>query len=64
VRTVEVTAPNRFRLLADHDVRPQAAAAVVASGGRLLQLSDLPSLEMIYTQYFQNQAQGERRHAA
>jgi hypothetical protein len=39
------------------------AAAVVAAGGRLLRLSvEEPSLEAIYTRYFQTHA-GER-HAA
>ena len=48
---------------ADRDVRPEAAAAVVAAGGRLLRLSvEEPSLEAIYTRYFQTHA-GER-HAA
>jgi ABC-2 type transport system ATP-binding protein len=64
VRTVEVLGANRFRLLADSDVRPQAAAAVVAAGGRLYQISDMPSLEMIYSRYFENQAQTGERHAA
>ncbi|HEY6255766.1 MAG TPA: ABC transporter ATP-binding protein [Xanthobacteraceae bacterium] len=64
VRTVEAIGPNRFRLLADSDVRPEAAAAVVAAGGRLYQISDLPSLEMIYTRYFQNQTQTREHHAA
>ena len=52
-----------LRLFADRDVRPEAAAAVVAAGGRLLRLSvEEPSLEAIYTRYFQTHA-GER-HAA
>jgi ABC-2 type transport system ATP-binding protein len=39
--------------LAEHDVRPDAAAAVVAAGGRLMNLSvEEPSLEAIYSQYF------------
>jgi ABC-2 type transport system ATP-binding protein len=63
VRGVETTAPNCFRLLAEGDVRPEAAAAVVNAGGRLLRLSvEEPSLEMIYTRYFQN-FEGAR-HAA
>ena len=42
-------------MLADRDVRPEAAAAVVGAGGRLLRLSvEEPSLEAIYTRYFQN----------
>src|SRR5215472_7168955 len=49
VQQVEPGGPNRLLLLADHDVRPEAAAAVVAAGGRLLRLSvEEPSLEAIY----------------
>jgi ABC-2 type transport system ATP-binding protein len=62
VTAVEQTGADRVRLLADRDVRPEAAAAVVSAGGRLLRLSvEEPSLEMIYTRYFQNQGE---RHAA
>jgi ABC-2 type transport system ATP-binding protein len=65
VRGVETTAPNCFRLLAEGDVRPEAAAAVVNAGGRLLRLSvEEPSLEMIYTRYFQNFSDEGARHAA
>jgi ABC-2 type transport system ATP-binding protein len=65
VRAVETTAANCFRLLAEADVRPEAAAAVVAAGGRLLRLSvEEPSLEMIYTRYFQNVSNEGARHAA
>jgi ABC-2 type transport system ATP-binding protein len=65
VRAVETTRPNCFRLLAEGDVRPEAAAAVVAAGGRLLRLSvEEPSLEMIYTRYFQNLSNEGARHAA
>jgi ABC-2 type transport system ATP-binding protein len=64
VQKVETLAPDRFRLLSQGDVRPEAAAAVVAAGGRLLRLSvEEPSLETIYTRYFQNTREGER-HAA
>jgi ABC-2 type transport system ATP-binding protein len=63
VREVNETAAGRWRMLCDRDLRPEAAVAVVAAGGRLRQLSlDEPSLETIYTRYFQN-AQ-EARHAA
>ena len=62
VTAVEQTGADRVRLLADRDVRPEAAAAVVSAGGRLLRLSvEEPSLEMIYTRYFQDQGE---RHAA
>ena len=56
VRTVEQPAPGRFRLLAEGDMRPQAAAAVVNAGGQLRRLSvEDPSLDAIYNRYFQNQ---------
>ncbi len=55
VRGVEQPGPGRFRMTCDRDLRGEAAAAVVAAGGRLKQLSlDHPSLETIYTRYFQN----------
>jgi ABC-2 type transport system ATP-binding protein len=64
VRGVSETAPGRLRMLCDRDVRPEAAAAVVAAGGRLKNLAlDEPSLETIYTRYFQN-VQEEARNAA
>jgi ABC-2 type transport system ATP-binding protein len=64
VQKVESAGPNRWRLLSDRDVRPEAAAAVVASNGRLLHLSvEEPSLESIYTGYFHDIQDGER-HAA
>jgi ABC-2 type transport system ATP-binding protein len=65
VRGVETTRPDCFRLLAEGDVRPEAAAAVVAAGGRLLRLSvEEPSLEMIYTRYFQSSSSEGVPHAA
>ena len=67
VQQVEPAGANRLRLLATGDVRPEAAAAVVAAGGRLLRLSvEEPSLEAIYTRYFQSPAQAgtEARDAA
>ena len=55
VRSVEEPEPGRFRMVCDSDLRGDAAGAVVAAGGRLKQLSlDRPSLETIYTRYFQN----------
>ena len=63
VRTVEQLARGRWRLTCDRDLRAAVAAEVVAAGAGLTQLSlDHPSLETIYTRYFQN-AQ-EVRHAA
>jgi ABC-2 type transport system ATP-binding protein len=65
VRSVQATGRDCFRLLAEADVRPEAAAAVVAAGGRLLRLSvEEPSLDMIYTRYFQNVSNEGARHAA
>jgi len=56
--------PNRLRLASERDVRPEAAAAVVAAGGRLLRLSvEEPTLEVIYTEYF-HKFQAGGRHAA
>jgi ABC-2 type transport system ATP-binding protein len=63
VRSVEEPAPGRFRMTCDSDLRGEAAGAVVAGGGRLKQLSlDRPSLDTIYTRYFQNSQ--EARNAA
>src|SRR5262249_57229460 len=54
VQQVEPAGANRFRLLAAGDVRPEAAAAVVAAGGRLLRLSvEEPRLEASYSPHFQ-----------
>ena len=64
VTAVEITGTNHLRLLAEHDVRPDAAAAVVAAGGRLMNLSvEEPSLEAIYTRYFQHAASQEKDRA-
>jgi ABC-2 type transport system ATP-binding protein len=64
VRGVSETAPGRLRMLCDRDVRPEAAAAVVMAGGRLKNLAlDEPSLETIYTRYFQS-VEEEARNAA
>jgi len=55
VRQVSEPAPGRFRMVCDRDLRAEAAAEVVAGKGRLKQLSlDRPSLETIYTRYFQS----------
>jgi ABC-2 type transport system ATP-binding protein len=67
VTQVETTTPERFRLTADRDVRPDAARAVVAANGSLRRLSvDEPSLDAIYTRYFKTHAKESRGvlHAA
>ena len=65
VTNVETLAADRFRMTADRDVRPDAARAVVAANGSLRRLSvDVPSLEAIYTRYFQVPPAGGARHAA
>ncbi|HET9716737.1 MAG TPA: ABC transporter ATP-binding protein [Pseudolabrys sp.] len=57
VRTVEQPEPGRWRLGCDRDLRAEAAAEVIAAGARLSRLSlDEPSLETIYTRYFQEVA--------
>jgi ABC-2 type transport system ATP-binding protein len=49
-----------WRVVADRDVRAAAAQRIVAAGGSLTRLAELqPSLEEVYTHYFQ----GERRAA-
>ena len=64
VQKVESLSPTQLLLLADHDVRPEAAAAVVAGGGRLQRLAVAePSLEAIYTRYFHDHPQETVIHA-
>ena len=59
VSTVQ-RAADRYRLTAVRDVRPDAARAVVAADGALTQLAvDTPSLEAIYTRFFQRKARPE-----
>jgi ABC-2 type transport system ATP-binding protein len=54
VKAVDQSGPSRYRLLAERDVRPQAAAVVVNAGGSLRRLSvEEPSLDAIYNHYFQ-----------
>jgi ABC-2 type transport system ATP-binding protein len=54
VSGVEKTGIGKLRLHADRDVRPEAADEVVAMGGRLKYLGvQEPSLEAIYTHYFE-----------
>jgi len=69
VSGVEKSAVGKLRLHADRDVRPEAAAEVVAMQGRLKFLGvQEPSLEAIYTRYFEARSEEgtlERtRHAA
>jgi len=69
VSGVENTGIGKLRLHADRDVRPEAAAEVVAMAGRLKYLGvQEPSLEAIYTRYFEGKPeeamQEGARHAA
>jgi len=67
VTTVQQTGEATYRLTADHDVRAEAARAVVVADGALMRLSvDNPSLDAIYTRFFEKQtgANGEIRNAA
>jgi ABC-2 type transport system ATP-binding protein len=69
VSGVEQTGIGKLRLHADRDVRPEAAAEVVAMNGRLKYLSvHEPSLEAIYTHYFETKPDESlkegARHAA
>jgi ABC-2 type transport system ATP-binding protein len=62
VSGVERTGIGKLRLQADRDVRPEAAAEVVAMQGRLKYLGvQEPSLDAIYTRYFETKAQEEAR---
>ncbi|MCX7314950.1 MAG: ABC transporter ATP-binding protein [Alphaproteobacteria bacterium] len=57
VRAVDQSGPSRYRLLAERDIRAEAAAVVVNAGGQLRQLAvEVPSLDTIYNHYFQQQA--------
>jgi ABC-2 type transport system ATP-binding protein len=71
VSGVERTGIGKLRLHADRDVRPEAAAEVVAMQGKLRFLGvQEPSLDAIYTRYFEAKAQEDAsakegtRHAA
>jgi len=60
VQKVVSNSDGAWRVIADHDVRAAVAQRIVSSGGSLTRLADLqPSLEDVYTRYFQ-----EVRHAA
>ncbi|HZP74917.1 MAG TPA: ABC transporter ATP-binding protein [Pseudolabrys sp.] len=61
VSAIERVGEKRYRLTADRDVRPEAARAVVAANGALTKLSvDEPSLETIYTRFFQSHPVNDR----
>ncbi len=71
VSGVERTGIGKLRLQADRDVRPEAAVEVVAMQGRLKFLGvQEPSLDTIYTRYFERKAEETNalkdgaRHAA
>ena len=60
VQTVRQESDGSWRIVADRDVRAAVAQRIVSAGGALTRLADLqPSLEEVYTRYFQ-----EARHAA
>jgi ABC-2 type transport system ATP-binding protein len=60
VQNVMLEGEGAWRVVADRDVRATAAQRIVSAGGALTRLADLqPSLEEVYTRYFQ-----EARHAA
>lgn len=64
VQSVTALAPDRFRLLAQGDVRAQAARAVVQAGGSLAHLSvDQPSLDAIYNRFFRDQDAAAKENA-
>jgi ABC-2 type transport system ATP-binding protein len=65
VSGVENTGIGKLRLHADRDVRPEAAAEVVAMQGRLKFLGvQEPSLEAIYTRYFESRPDEVRKEGA
>ena len=60
VQQVVANGEGAWRVIADRDVRAAVASCIVLGGGSLTKLDDLqPSLEEVYTRYFQ-----EARHAA
>jgi ABC-2 type transport system ATP-binding protein len=60
VQQVVADGEGAWRVVADREVRAEVARRVVAAGGSLTRLAELqPSLEEVYTRYFQ-----EARHAA
>jgi len=60
VQQVVASGDGAWRVIADRDVRASVARRVVSAGGSLTKLADLqPSLEEVYTHYFEGE-----RHAA
>jgi ABC-2 type transport system ATP-binding protein len=60
VQQVLAAGEGAWRVVADRDVRATVAQRIVAAGGSLTRLADLqPSLEEVYTHYFEGE-----RHAA
>ncbi len=60
VQQVVSAGEGAWRVVADRDVRAAVAQRIVSAGGALTKLSDLqPSLEEVYTHYFEGE-----RHAA
>jgi ABC-2 type transport system ATP-binding protein len=56
VQQVVEAGPGAWRVVADRDVRAMAAQRIVSAGGSLTRLAELqPSLEEVYTHYFQEQ---------
>ncbi len=65
VSGVDKTGIGKLRLHADRDVRPEAAAEVVAMQGRLKYLGvQEPSLEAIYTRYFETRPEEAAKEGA
>lgn len=59
VKKIEAAGRDRFVIVADRDLRPAAAAAVVGAGGSLIGLDvEAPSLDEIYATYFKEATNG------
>lgn len=59
VQDVERTGEDRYLIVGKGDLRAEAAAAVVNAGGRLYGLDvEAPSLDQIYSRYFQEVSHG------
>jgi ABC-2 type transport system ATP-binding protein len=61
VTTVQKVGEKNYRMTADHDVRAEAARVVVVADGALTRLSvDTPSLDAIYTRFFEKQTASDK----